>query len=238
MNDITSNLAHLRDAIATAAHRAGRNLDEIQLIAVSKTHPIESIETALRAGQRVFGESTVQESLVKIAHFAQRPVEWHFIGHLQSNKVRFVPGNFAWIHSVDSLKLARRLSRFAQERHATINALIEVNVTRDPGKHGVLPNAVLPLLDQLQREAFPGIAFRGLMTVGPYHAGEADVRRTFATLRALRDDCARRMTSPNFDQLSMGMSGDYVEAIKEGATLLRIGTAIFGERDYRSESKA
>lgn len=238
MTDIAKNLDRLRAAIATAARSAARDPDGIKLVAASKTHPVEAIAAALAARQCAFGENTVQEALPKIAHFAKRVAatpasevapEWHFIGHLQSNKARFVPGNFSWIHSVDSLEIAQRLSRFAQERQAVINALVEVNITRDPRKHGLAPSAVIPLMHRLHDESLPGVRFRGLMTIGPYQASESDSRRAYAALRKLRDDCAL----PEFAELSMGMSGDYVAAIKEGATLLRIGTAVFGERHYR-----
>jgi pyridoxal phosphate enzyme (YggS family) len=249
MVDIPANLARLHDAIAAAAHSVERDPEEIKLVAVSKTHPAESIEAALAAGQRAFGENVIQEALPKIAHFAASDrlaatgaavdaiPEWHFIGHLQSNKVRFVPGNFSWIHSIDSLKLAQRLSRFARERRAPINALIEVNIAHDPNKHGVAPDTVMALLDQLCGQDLPAVTFRGLMAIGPYPASEADIRRAYAALRRLRDDCAHRFALETFTELSMGMSGDYVEAIKEGATLLRIGTAIFGERSYRESAR-
>lgn len=269
MNSIASNLARLRDTITTVARSAQRDPEEIKLVAVSKTHSIESISVALAAGQQAFGENTVQEALPKIAHFAKRErvrrvaptneieparrvaptpasrvaaaseivPEWHFIGHLQSNKVRFVPGSFSWIHSVDSVKLARRLSQFAQDQATVINALIEVNITDDPRKHGVAPQDVVPLLDQLLRENLAGLLLGGLMTIGPYPASELEIRRAYAGLRELRDDCATRFGLKDFDQLSMGMSGDYVQAIQEGATLLRIGTAIFGERLYGDGSR-
>jgi hypothetical protein len=239
MNPIASNLARLRAEIAAAAQSVRRNPADITLIAVSKTHPIASIETALAAGQHVFGENTIQEALPKIAHFAHRgppseiSPEWHFIGHLQSNKAKSIPSNFSWLHSLDSLKLAQRLHRFAQEQHTSVNALIEVNITRDPRKHGVAPPDVAPLLERLLAQDLASIRLRGLMTIGLYPAAEPEIRRTYAALRDLREECQRRFDLPAFGHLSMGMSGDYIEAVKEGATLLRIGTAIFGERDYR-----
>lgn len=254
MNSIASNLARLRDRIETIARSAQRDPGDIKLIAVSKTHPVAALEAAIQAGQRTFGENTIQEALPKIAHFAQRDFgadaaatparpaaasevvevfpEWHFIGHLQSNKAKFIPGNFSWIHSLDSHKLAQRLSRLAQDAHVVVNALIEVNITQDPRKHGVAPRAVLPLLEDLLREVLPGIRLRGLMAIGPYPADEATIRRAYAELRELRDRCAEHFDLKAFDQLSIGMSGDYAEAIREGATLLRLGTAIFGEREY------
>jgi pyridoxal phosphate enzyme (YggS family) len=229
---IVANLQRVRAAIAQAAHDAGRSPDRIKLVAVSKTQPAAAIEAAIAAGQTVFGENTVQEALTKIPALASHDLEWHFIGHLQSNKARFIPDHFAWLHSLDSLKLAQRLSRLARERGAIVQALIEVNIARDPNKSGVLPEALMPLLEQLLKEDLPGLPLRGLMAIGPYPAAEADIRRAYAALRALRDDCRKRFALGDFTELSMGMSGDYVEAIQEGSTLVRIGTAIFGERDY------
>ncbi len=229
---IEKNLIDIRHAIARAARACGRNPDEVRLVAVSKTHPPEAIAGAIAAGQRDFGESTVQEALTKISRFRDRGLEWHFIGHLQSNKAKFIPGNFAWLHSLDSLELARRLSRLAQEQSANINILIEVNISRDVKKHGVDPDALPGLVEQLVRENLPALHLRGLMTIGPHPATEKEVRGCFARLRELRDDCGRRFALPRFTELSMGMSGDYLEAIQEGATMVRIGSAIFGERDY------
>jgi len=241
MNSIASNLTRLRDEIAAAAHSAGRDPTDVKLIAISKTHPIESIEAALMAGQVDFGENTVQEALAKIAHFATAPKgdsipQWHFIGHLQSNKAKSVPGNFSWLHSLDSAKLAQRLNRFAEEQAVALNTLIEVNVTGDPRKQGVAPSDVASQLDQILALNVRRIVLRGLMTIGPYPATEQEIRRTYSALRELRDKCRQQFDLPAFDQLSMGMSGDYLEAVKEGATMLRIGTAIFGERDYTDKN--
>ncbi|HEX7044515.1 MAG TPA: YggS family pyridoxal phosphate-dependent enzyme [Burkholderiales bacterium] len=236
MTDVTANLARVRAAIADAAASAGRTAETIRLIAVSKTHPAPALAAAHAAGQRAFGESTVQEALGKIAHFAECDVEWHFIGHLQSNKAKFVPGNFAWLHSLDSLKLAERLERFAQPAGVTLHALIEVNVTGDPRKHGVAPDRLDPLLDALLAAGLRHVRLRGLMTIGPYGAAERDLRAAFAALRTLAERARERYRLPDFTELSMGMSGDYVEAIKEGATMLRIGSAIFGARDYGSRA--
>lgn len=233
---VGKNLIDIRNAIAGAARACGRSPDEVRLVAVSKTHPPEAITTAIAAGQRDFGESTVQEALPKISHFRDRKLEWHFIGHLQSNKARFIPGNFAWLHSLDSLGLARKLSRLAREQSANINILIEVNVFRDVKKHGVDPGALPDLVEQLVRENLPALNLRGLMTIGPHPATETEARGCFARLRELRDDCRRRFDLPRFTELSMGMSADYVEAIREGSTMVRIGSAIFGKRDYARKS--
>jgi pyridoxal phosphate enzyme (YggS family) len=234
MHDLTAtvagNLARVRAEIASAARAAGRKPEEIRLIAVSKTHPPEVVAAAIAAGQMDFGENTVQEALTKIPLYES--VIWHMIGHLQSNKAKSVPGNFGWVHSIDSLKLAQRLSRMAQEKDVVLDALFEVNVTRDPAKHGLPPEELAPLLDTLLKEGHPGLRLRGLMTIGPYPATETDSRASFARLRELRDDCRKRFGLKDFTELSMGMSGDYAAAIKEGSTMVRIGTAIFGERDY------
>jgi len=229
---IAANLAHVRQAIVDAAVASGRRADEVRLIAVSKTHPAEAIAAAIAAGQRVFGENTAQEALPKIARFPDEPLEWHFIGHLQSNKAKLVPGNFGWLHSLDNLKLAERLARFARERGAILNILIEVNITRDPARHGVAPEAVAPLLDDLLRADLAGLHLRGLMAIGPYPAGAAEQQAAFAAVRELHDACRTRFALAEFTELSMGMSGDYRAAISEGATLVRVGSAIFGERDY------
>lgn len=229
---IAANLERLRATLADAAQRAGRHPADVKLIAVSKTQPAEAVAAAIAAGQRVFGESTVQDALTKIPQFAGQALEWHFIGRLQSNKARFIPGNFAWVHSLTSLKLAERLARLAQEQNTMINTLIEVNITRDPAKHGLAPEDVAPRLDELLKANLAGIPLRGLMAIGPHPATEFERRASFAALRKLRDDCVRRFALPGFTELSMGMSGDFVEAILEGSTMVRVGTALFGERNY------
>jgi len=229
---IAANLERLRATLADAAQRAGRHPADVKLIAVSKTQPAEAVAAAIAAGQRVFGESTVQDALTKIPHFAGQALEWHFIGHLQSNKTRFIPGNFAWVHSLTSLKIAQRLARQAQEQNTTINTLVEVNITRDPAKHGLAPEDVVPRLDELLKADLAGIPLRGLMAIGPHPATEFERRASFAALRKLRDDCAQRFALPGFTELSMGMSDDFVEAILEGSTMVRVGTALFGERNY------
>jgi pyridoxal phosphate enzyme (YggS family) len=232
VNDIAANLARIHETIATAARAADRSPDDIRLIAVSKGHPLPALEKAIAAGQRRFGENTMQESLQKISSLTEHPIEWHFIGHLQSNKAKLLPSNFAWLHSLDSLNLAERISRFAREKNTTVDALIEVNVTGDRQKHGIAPDRLQPLLDQLLRQNLPGVRLRGLTTIGPHPAEEREIRAAFSLLRGLRDAAAQRFGLNRFTELSMGMSGDYIEAIKEGATMIRIGTAIFGERSY------
>lgn len=228
---IAANLRAVRDRIAESAQRTGRDVRAIRLIAISKTHPPECVAAAVAAGQAEFGENTTQEALPKIAQFHDQALTWHFVGYVQSNKARFLPGNFLWLHSLDHRAMAVRLARFAHEYHATINALIEINITHDPRRHGVAPEALFSLLDELLREnLMPGLALRGLMAMAPYPAAESEVRAAFARVRELRDQCCVRYALPGFTELSMGMSGDYVQAIEEGATMVRIGSAIFGAR--------
>ncbi|MBI3779089.1 MAG: YggS family pyridoxal phosphate-dependent enzyme [Gammaproteobacteria bacterium] len=231
-SDIASNLFRVKRSIAEAARVAKRNPDEIRLIAVSKTHSHEAVAAAIEAGHQDFGESTTQEALAKISRLANPSITWHFIGHLQTNKAKFIPGNFSWLHSLDSLDLARKLSRRAQELSANLNILIEVNVMRDPKKHGIAPEALLDFIEKFSKENLHGLSLRGLMTIGPHEAPEKELRACFARLRELRDSYREHFALPGFTELSMGMSGDYLEAIKEGATMVRVGTAIFGARDY------
>lgn len=225
---VASNLERVRAALELAAQRAGRRPEDVRLIAVSKTQPPEAVAAAVAAGQRLFGENTAQDALRKIPHFAGQGLEWHFIGHLQSNKVKFIPGNFNWLHSLDSLALAQRLARVAPQ--TAVQLLIEVNITRDPAKHGVLPEALPALLEQLLKQGPPGLSLRGLMAIGPLRASEIELRTAFAAVRKLGEECAACFSLPAFTELSMGMSSDFTEAILEGATLVRVGSAIFGER--------
>ena len=229
---IVSNLTRIRDTIREVALHSARPPDAVKLIAVSKTHPTLMIEAAVSAGQTVFGENTAQEALPKIATLPERGLEWHFIGHLQSNKAKFIPGSFDWVHSLDSLKLAQRLSQAALEHNTVIHSLVEVNITRDPKKHGVAPEALLSLVEQFLKAELPGIALRGLMALGPHPASEPETRRAFAGLRRLRDACRKDFALAGFSELSMGMSGDYIVAIEEGSTMVRVGGAIFGDRVF------
>lgn len=232
-DNIGRNLATIRARIGDIARATHRDPNDVTLIAVSKTQPLEAVEAAVNAGQVHFGENTVQDALTKIPHLANRGLIWHFIGHLQSNKAKFLPGNFHWLHSIDSRNLAQRVSRLAHERDLIIDSLIEVNITRDPNKQGVLPEMLFGLIESLLEQNLPGLRLRGLMAMGPHPATESGIRNAFAQVRRLRDEAQQRFALQAFDQLSMGMSGDYAEAIREGSTLVRIGTAIFGKRDYR-----
>lgn len=225
---VAQNLQRVREAIARAAHQAGRDSQDVKLIAVSKGQPWPHIAAAIAAGQYHFGENTVQEALKKIPQEHVAAIEWHLIGHLQSNKAKHVPGHFAWLHTLDSLDLAKRLARATGD--CELNALIQVNLVEDPGKHGVMEMQLAPLLEDLLKARLDNLRLRGLMTIGPHPASESLLRTTFARLHKLLTACQQQFQLPAFTELSMGMSGDFTAAILEGATLVRIGSAIFGER--------
>lgn len=227
---IADNLAKVRLRIARACARCGRRTDDVRLVAISKTQSVGAVAAAVVAGQLDFGENQVQDALIKIPHFADAGLHWHFVGHLQSNKARFLPGNFQWLHTLDSLDLAQRLSHHALEHRAIVNCLIQVNVTRDPKKSGIAPEALDLLIGQLLEHHLVGISLRGLMTIGPQRGDEAMLRECFAGLRRLQQRVGTDFDLDNFDQLSMGMTGDMDHAIAEGATMIRVGSAIFGER--------
>jgi len=219
----------VRQRIADAARCAGRQADDVRLIAVSKRQPLEAVETLIACGQKDFGENQMQEALGKIEPLKDTPLEWHFIGHLQSNKTRHVGGNFRWVHTVDSAKLARRIAASASEAGCPVNLLLQVNVSGDPAKHGIAEEALFPLVDTLLEASLEGIRLRGLMTIGYRDVGESETRRSFARLRELLVQCRSRY-GDDFSELSMGMSGDYPLAIEEGATMVRVGSALFGPR--------
>ncbi|MGD8935531.1 MAG: YggS family pyridoxal phosphate-dependent enzyme, partial [Thiogranum sp.] len=176
-----------------------------------------------------FGESQIQEALPKIEHFRAAALNWHFIGHLQSNKTRYIPGHFQWVHSVDSARLARRLAEAAGAGSKQLRLLLQVNVAADPAKHGLLPKEVYPTVEELLRQPLTGVQLCGLMTIGYLHADEERARASFSGLRELLEGCRQRF-GDSFRELSMGMSGDFETAIEEGATMVRVGTALFGSR--------
>lgn len=230
-NSISKNLAAIKQHIKEVAVRSGRDPDEIRLVAVSKTRSVEEVRLAIEAGQTDFGENTIQDALSKIPALGDSASQWHFIGHLQSNKARQIPGNFHWVHSVDSHKLAQKLSNAMADAgvDTSLNCLIQVNVSKQASKSGLDSTAVLPFIDELVRLQLPGINWRGLMTIG-VQGDSSQTRAAFAGLRQLLDRCRQTSGLVNFDQLSMGMSNDYAIAIEEGATMVRVGTAIFGQR--------
>jgi pyridoxal phosphate enzyme (YggS family) len=228
MTTIASNLQAVREAIAEAAMRAGRRADEIGLLAVSKTFAQDTLREAYRAGQTLFAESYVQEALEKIAALRDLPIEWHYIGPIQSNKTRAIAENFAWVHSVDRLKVAERLSEQRPAHLPPLQACLQINISGETGKSGAAPGEAGALAHAIAK--LPGLRLRGLMAVPAPSDDIAEQRRPFAQLRELRDELNRQ--GLKMDTLSMGMSHDFVSAITEGATIVRIGTAIFGRRDY------
>jgi pyridoxal phosphate enzyme (YggS family) len=227
MNTVADQLQAVHTTISEAAQRAGRQADEIELIAVSKTHGPEAVAEALEAGQMLFGESRVQEARAKIP-LASGRARWHFIGHLQRNKIRHALGlGFELFHGIDSLDIARDLDRIAGEAGLFPHLLLEVNVAGESTKFGFSPATLRAQLEELL--GFERLQIDGLMTIAPF-APEAEASRPhFVALRELRDQLQTEFRLP-LPRLSMGMSGDYAVAIEEGATLVRVGTAIFGTR--------
>jgi pyridoxal phosphate enzyme (YggS family) len=232
MTTIPANLQATTARIAAACAAAGRAPDSVALLAVSKTFPTECVRIAAGTGQRCFGESYVQEALPKLAALADLGLEWHFIGPLQSNKTRHVAESFAWVHSVERLKIAERLSAQRPDGLPPLNVCVQVNVSGEASKSGCAPEEAPALCHAVA--ALPRLRLRGLMTI-PEPGGHADeqeksalARRRFAVLRELRDGL--NAAGLALDTLSMGMSDDLEDAILEGATIVRVGTAIFGVR--------
>jgi pyridoxal phosphate enzyme (YggS family) len=224
--DIAKNLAAIHERIAAACARAGRDPGSVTLVAVSKGHPPEAISAAAAAGQNVFGESKVQEAKAKIP-LCPGKLRWHMIGHLQSNKSRDAVHFFEIIESVDSLSLATEINKFADKSAKTMPLLLEVNVAGESSKFGYNPAT---LLDELLRlNELPKIEIHGLMTMAPWTQQTEKVRPFFRRLRELKEQCEQQWGAP-LPHLSMGMSGDFEVAIEEGATIVRIGTALFGPR--------
>jgi len=229
------------DQIAVAARKSGRDPAEIRLVVVTKSQPVDVAEAAIEAGVRILGENYPEEGVMKIQSLAQKTgVEWHMIGHVQSRKARLVAEHFALLHSLDSLKLAQRLDRFASERDHILPVLLEFNVGGEESKSGwdasdesrwslLLPD-IAAILD------LPHLRVHGLMTMPPLGTDPEQSRRFFLRLRLLRDHLARQYPSGGWHELSMGTSADYAVAVEEGATLVRVGTAIVGARRYQHSS--
>lgn len=227
---IGDNLAHVRQNIEKACGTAGRSKETVTLIAVSKTKPVPMLMEVYNEGVREFGENKVQE-LVDKYEVMPKDIKWHMIGHLQSNKVKYIIDKVSLIHSVDSLKLAEEISRQALKKQVEVSVLIEVNVAGEDTKFGVKPEDAEALIRQI---AFlPGIHIRGLMTIAPYVEEAEENRQYFAKLRQISVDINNKnIDNVNMNVLSMGMTGDYMVAVEEGASYVRVGTGIFGERQY------
>ncbi len=227
--NILDNVAWVEERIAAACLRSGRRRQDVRLVAVSKTHPAESIRAAFAAGLRDFGENRVQEASAKCQALADLGATWHLVGHLQSNKAGVASEIFDWVHSLDSLRLAEKLAQAAASGGTHLPVLIEVNLGEEISKAGVRAAEVTALAEQLA--PLETLDLRGLMVIPPFLENPEGVRPYFRQLRALADEIDRRnLPNVSMRELSMGMSNDFEVAIEEGATMVRVGTAIFGER--------
>jgi pyridoxal phosphate enzyme (YggS family) len=242
VSSIRENYQYTLEQIASAARKSGRSPDQIRLVVVTKSQPLEIVRATLEAGIRILGENYPEEGVTKIQSLPnQSGVEWHMIGHVQSRKARLVAEHFELLHSLDNLKLAQRLDRFAAEQNRVLSVLLEFNVGGEETKSGweasdnsqwdkSLPD-IQSVLD------LTNLRIQGLMTMPPLGAGPEDSRRFFQRLRLLRDHLASLYSDADWSQLSMGTSADYTVAVEEGATLVRVGTAIVGARRYKSEKE-
>jgi len=231
MTAILSNLQAVRRAVTEAATEAGRPRDAVRLLAVSKTFPAASVREAYQAGQTAFGENYLQEALDKIEALRGLPLEWHFIGPIQSNKTRPIAEHFDWVHGVDRLKIAERLSAQRPASLPPLNICLQVNVSGEASKSGVAPQDVAQLASEVVR--LPRLKLRGLMAIPAPADDPLRQRAPFVQMRELL--AALNVQGMQLDTLSMGMSHDFAVAIREGATIVRVGTAIFGARNYGGE---
>ncbi len=227
---IRDNIAQVQADINAACEKASRSSGEVTLITVSKTKPVSLLQEAYEAGSRDFGENKVQEMLDKIPQMPD-DVRWHMIGHLQRNKVKYIVDKVYLIHSVDSLRLAEEISKEAVKKQVEVDILIEVNVALEESKFGTTTEDAISLVEEISK--LPGIHIKGLMTIAPYVEEEEENRFIFQKLKELSVDIAgKNIDNVSMNVLSMGMTGDYRVAVEEGATYVRVGTGIFGERDY------
>ena len=233
MSEIAGNLARVRVRIAEAALKVGRRPDEVRLVAVSKTFPIEKLREAYEAGQREFGENKVQEALQKIDSGADMQIGWHLVGHLQSNKAKKAAGRVHWIHAIDSVDLLRRVDEAAAAAGRIVEVLVQVDLALEPTKHGA-PVDEVPAILQTAASLRGGARLRGLMLLPPLVDDPERARPWFRQLREWRDrwQAAAEVPAGSLRELSMGMSHDFEVAVEEGATMVRVGSAIFGTRRY------
>lgn len=225
---VAGNIDKVNSEIVTACAKAGRAVASVSLIAVSKRIPQTLVMEAYQHGHKCFGENRVQDALTRLENITEPDIQWHFIGNIQKNKVRKVVGKFDLLHAVDSIKLAKRISAVATEMNLVQPVLLEVNASVEEQKHGISTAEVVDAVKVCS--ALPGIDLQGLMTMARFGASEEELHATFAKLRRLRDESVKTI-SHDLPHLSMGMSGDYSIAIAEGATLIRVGTSIFGKRE-------
>lgn len=231
MTRIKENIRDVEEKIQAACDRVGRKREEVTLIAVSKTMPVEDLREAYLHGLRVFGENKVQELVRKYEELKSDGIEWHMIGHLQANKVKYLPEIASLIHSVDSLKLAEEIQRIGEKYSKTMDILVQINLSLEDSKFGITKDEAEDFIKRLS--AYPKLKVRGLMTVPPFVEEPEDNRQYFRELRKIMVDLnAKNIDNIDMNILSMGMTGDYEVAIEEGATHIRVGTGIFGERSY------
>lgn len=238
MTSIQQNIEQITSQIEVAQQKCGRGRDSVQLLAVSKTKPVEAILEAAQAGQVAFGENYVQEGANKVAHFTQHHpelnLEWHFIGPIQSNKSRHVAESFGWVHTVDRTKIAQRLNDQRPEGLEPIQVLIQVNTSGEASKSGIDDDEIFALAELISQ--LPNLTLRGLMSIPANVSDYESQLAAFTQLATLKEKLAHHFPDQNIDTLSMGMSGDMEAAIVAGSTMVRIGTAIFGARDYSNKA--
>ena len=230
---LAENYRQVLNNIQDACQAVGRDPKEVTLVAVSKTKPVEMLQQVYDAGARVFGENKVQEIMDKYDHLPG-DIRWQMIGHLQRNKVKYIVDKVDMIHSVDSYRLAQTIETEAAKKNVTVSVLLEVNVAEEESKFGLKMDEVLPLVQQISE--LPHVQVKGLMTIAPFVSNPEDTREIFRKLKKLSVDIeAKNINNTTMSVLSMGMTGDYMVAVQEGATMVRVGTGIFGERDYSAD---
>ena len=230
---IRENIASVEERICRACERAGRDRKDVHLICVTKTKPVEMLREAYDAGQRDFGENRVQEICRKKPELPG-DLRWHMIGHLQRNKVKYIVDKVSMIHSVDSLRLAEEISAQAIKKNVEVDILVEVNVAQEESKFGTFTSEAVLLVEEISK--LPGLHVKGLMTIAPFVEDPEENREYFRKLKQLSVDiAAKNIDNISMNVLSMGMTGDYVVAVEEGASCVRVGTGIFGERNYNKE---
>ncbi|EOS45445.1 YggS family pyridoxal phosphate-dependent enzyme [Lachnospiraceae bacterium JLR.KK009] len=227
---INENLMQVRKNIEAACQKAGRNPEEVTLIAVSKTKPVPMLEEAYQAGSRDFGENKVQEIMDKYPVLPD-DIRWHMIGHLQRNKVKYIVDKVSLVHSVDSLRLAEEISRQAEKKQTELDILVEVNIAQEESKFGTSRAEAAQLVEEIAK--LPCIHVKGLMTIAPFVEHPEENRKYFRQIKELSVDIEKKnIDNVSMSVLSMGMTNDYMVAVEEGATMVRVGTGIFGERNY------
>ena len=231
---IAENIKNIKENVEKTCFRIGKNPESVGLVAVSKTFSVEQIQAAMRSGVHVFGENYVQELLEKRKMLESEPILWHFIGHLQTNKVKYIAEWISMIHSVDSEGLVQEIQKRAEKIGRTIDVLMEVNTSAEATKFGVNPEKALDLLKKIS--VYPNVNVKGLMTIGPFTENKEESRQAFKLLKTIFNEAnEKNLTSHPLTELSMGMTHDYEIAIEEGSTMIRIGTAIFGTRTKANE---